>query len=84
MTPVPATAPAHLFGLEMFHLGFGRERGTRILIRWRQLSVFCKRMRHQRRGLRTCSKRGRAGGKSSGDLQKVSAFHDISLLVLGE
>jgi hypothetical protein len=35
-------------------------------------------MRRERRGLRSCSKRSRARGKSSGDFQKVSAFHDIS------
>jgi hypothetical protein len=39
------TAPAHLFGLQMFHLAAGGDSGTGILIRWRQRPVLCERMR---------------------------------------
>jgi hypothetical protein len=41
-------------------------------------------MRRKRRGLRARGERGRARGKSNGKFQKVSAFHDISSVVLGE
>ena len=38
-------------------------------------------MRRQRRGLRARGQRGGSGGKSNGELQKLAAFHDISLFV---
>jgi hypothetical protein len=66
----------------MFHFVPGGKRGTGVLIRRRQPSVFCERMRHKRRGLRTCSERSRARGKANGEFQKVAAFHDISLSCL--
>jgi hypothetical protein len=81
--PVPVMAPAHLFGPEAVDLAFGGDGGTGIFVRRRQPFIFCKRMRRQRRGLRARCKRGGSGRKSSGEFQKVAAFHDISLLVLG-
>jgi hypothetical protein len=36
-------------------------------------------MRRQRRGLRARDERSGSGRKSSGEFQKVAAFHDISL-----
>ena len=78
---VPVVMPADLLGLEMLDLGLGRDRGTNILIRWRLPLIRAKRMRRQRRGLRTRGQRGGPGGKSNGELQKVTAFHDISLFV---
>jgi len=41
-------------------------------------------MRRQWCCLRACGQRGRAGGKSKSDFQKMAAFHDISLFVDGE
>jgi hypothetical protein len=67
--------------LQMFHLVPGSDSGTGILVRRRQPSVFCKRVRHKRRGLRAGSERGSARGKSKGEFEKVAAFHDISLFV---
>lgn len=74
-------SPADLFGLEMLDLSLGRDGGMNILIRWRQPFIYAKRMRRQRRGLRARGQRGGSGGKSNGELQKVTAFHDISLFV---
>ena len=83
-TPAPVTTPAHLFGLQVFHFLPGGKRGTRLLIRRRQPSVLCERMRRKRRGLRARSQRGSARGKPKGELQKVAAFHDISSVVHGK
>src|ERR1700687_50747 len=84
-SPVPVvTTPAHRFGLEAAHFVIGSNSRTGILIRRSQPAVFCKRMRRKRRGLRTCSERCGAGGNSKGEFQKVTAFHDIFLLVQGE
>ncbi len=47
--------------------------------------ILAKRTRRQRRGLRARGQRGGPGGssgKSNGKLQKVAAFHDVSLFVL--
>ena len=80
--PAPTTtAPAHLFRLQMFHLVAGGDSGTGILVRRRQPSVLCERLRHKRccpcaRGQR-CS----ACSKSNGQFQKMAAFHDIFLSV---
>jgi hypothetical protein len=41
-------------------------------------------MRRKRRGLRARGERGGARGKSNGEFQKVSAFHDIFSAVHGE
>ena len=80
--PVPVVSPAYLFGLQMLNLRLRRDGGMNILARWRQPFISAKRMRRQRRGLRARGQRGGAGGKSNGKLQKVAAFHDISLFVL--
>src|SRR6266704_6572716 len=80
-TPAPATAPAHLFGLQMFHLVPGGDSRTGILVRRRQRSAFCERMRHKRCCPRTRGQCGGARGKSKGQFQKVAAFHDIFLSV---
>jgi len=76
--PVPVP-PADLLGLEMLDLSLGRDGGTNILIRGRLLLIRTKRMRRQRCGLRARGQRGGPGGKSNGELQKVAAFHGISL-----
>ena len=78
---VTAAAPAHLVRREMFHLLRGGQRGTGSFIRRRQPSVFCERMRCKWRGPRARGQRGRARGKSKSELQKMAAFHDISLSV---
>lgn len=78
--PVPVS-PADLFGLEMLDLSLGRDGGMNILIRWRQPFIYAKRMRRQRRGLGARGQRGGSGGKSNDELQKMAAFHDISLFV---
>ena len=74
-------SPAYLLGLEMLHLGLGRDRRMNILICWRQPFIRAKRMRRQRRGPRGRGQRGGSGGKPNGELQKVAALHDISLFV---
>ena len=84
-SPMPVmTTPAHLFGLEAAHFVIGGNGRTSILIRRPQPAVFCKRKWRKRHGLRTCSKRCGARGNSKGEFQKVTAFHDIFLLVQGE
>src|ERR1700694_2820041 len=84
-SPVPVmTTPAHRFGLEAIHFLIGGNGRTGILIRRPQPPVFCERMWHKRGGLRTRSQRGSARGNSKGEFQKVTAFHDIFLLVQGE
>ena len=74
-----ATPPAHLFGRQTIDLVTGRHRRTRILISRRQLSRFSERLRHQGYCLRARGQRRRTGGKSKGEFQKMTAFHDISL-----
>jgi hypothetical protein len=49
-----------------------------ILVRG-QRSIRHKRMKREWRGSRARSERGRTGGKSKSDFQKMTAFHDISL-----
>jgi hypothetical protein len=44
----------------------------------RQPSIRDKRMQGQWRCVRGGSHRGRSGGKSNSDFQKMAAFHDIS------
>ena len=82
-TPVPVVpmpVPADLFRLEALHLALAGHGGTGRFIYRRQLSAFCQRLRRQRRGLGAGSQRGGSGRKSKGDFQKMTAFHDISLL----
>jgi hypothetical protein len=74
-------SPVDLLGLEMLDLSLGRNRRMNILIFWRQPLISAKRVRRQRRRLRARGQRGGSGGKSNGELQKVAAFHDISLFV---
>jgi hypothetical protein len=69
------------FGLQMLHLVPVGDGGTGILVRRRQRSVLCERMRHQRCCPRTRGECGGARGKSKGQFQKVAAFHDIFLSV---
>jgi hypothetical protein len=82
--PVPAATPPHFFGLEAVDILLGGDRRAGLCIRRRQSSVFCERMRRQRRCLRARSQSRGAGGESKGEFQKVAAFHDISLFVDGE
>ena len=79
--PPAPTSPPHLFGLQMFYLVTGSDSGTGILVRWRQPSVLCERMRHQRCCPCTGGECGGACSKSKGQFQKVAAFHDIFLSV---
>jgi hypothetical protein len=86
-TPTPVTSvptPPDLFGLQTFHLGLAGHRRLGIVSRRRQPPVFRKRLRQQRRRLRTGGERRSAGGKSKGDFDKVTAFHDIFLFMHGE
>ena len=78
--PVPVS-PADLFGLEMLDLSLGRDRRMNILICGRLLLISAKRKRRQRCCLGARGQRGGSGGKSNGELQKMTAFHDISLFV---
>ena len=78
--PVPVS-PADLLGLEMLDLSLGRDRGMNILICVRLLLISAKRKRRQRCCLGARGQRGGSGGKSNGELQKMTAFHDISLFV---
>ena len=79
--PPAPTSPPHLFGLQMFYLVTGSDSGTGILVRRRQPSVLCERMRHQRCCPCTGGECGGACSKSKGQFQKVAAFHDIFLSV---
>jgi hypothetical protein len=72
-----AAAPAHFFRREAIDLLARRDGGLGIRIDG-QFGVVGERRRHQRRGLRARCKRDAARGKSKGEFQKVSAFHDIS------
>jgi hypothetical protein len=63
----------------MLDLSLGRDGGMNILIRGRLKLIRAKRMRRQRCCVRARGQRGGSGGKSDGELQKVAAFHDISL-----
>ena len=80
---VPVMSPTHLLGRKALDLGFGCDGGMKVFARRRRTFVFRKRqLRRKRRGLCACSQRGGAGGasgKSNGQFQKVTAFHDISL-----
>jgi hypothetical protein len=91
-TPTPTTSappapmsstpsPSYFFGLQMLHLVPVSDGGTGILVRRRQRSVLCERMRHQRCCPCTRGECGGARGKSKGQFQKVAAFHDIFLSV---
>src|SRR5665811_2533840 len=80
MAAAPVPVPADLFRLEALHLALAGHGGTGRFIYRRQLCAFCQRLRRQRRGLGAGSQRGGSGRKSKGDFQKMTAFHDISLL----
>lgn len=78
-------SPADLFRPEIRNLRLGRDSAMNIRIRRRRMFILAKRTRRQRRGLRARGQRGGPGGssgKSNGKLQKVAAFHDVSLFVL--
>jgi hypothetical protein len=81
--PVPVMSPTHLLGRKTLDFGFGCDSGMKVFARGRRTFIFRKRqLRRQRRGLCARGKRsgaGGAGGKSNGEFQKVTAFHDISL-----
>src|SRR5213080_530737 len=79
--PPAPTSPPHLFRLQMIYLVTGSDSGTGILVRRRQPSVLCERMRHQRCCPCTGGECGGACSKSKGQFQKVAAFHDIFLSV---
>jgi hypothetical protein len=73
------SVPPHLFGLQVFHLIARGDGGTGILIRRRQPSVLCERMRQKRCCPCTRGECGGTRGKSKGEFQKMAAFHDIFL-----
>jgi hypothetical protein len=75
-TPMPATVPADLFGLEMLDLVPADDGG--LGLNGRQPSVFHERMRRQRCRLRARSKRCGACNESEANFQKVTTFHDFS------
>lgn len=80
--PAPVVAPAHLLGLEPVDFVAGCDGGMKVFVGGRQVSTRCQRKRRQRRGLRARGQRGRAGGHTESEFQKVAAFHDISLFLL--
>jgi hypothetical protein len=80
MMPVPVVTPPHFFGLQLLHLGLGGDGGSGDLIRGRQPSVFRKRLRRKRCGLRSARDGGGSRSYANGKFKKVAAFHDISPL----
>jgi hypothetical protein len=62
----------------MFHLVARGDSGAGILVRRRQRSVVCERLRHKQCCLCTRGQRGSARDNSKGKFQKMAAFHDIS------
>ena len=81
--PVPVMTPAHFFGFEVIDIVLRDHRRFRALAA-RRSQTLRRRNRRQRSGIRARSKYGRTSGKSNGDFQKVTAFHDIFLLVHDE
>jgi hypothetical protein len=79
--PMPVMSPAHLFRLEAVHLIGSDVSMTDVPFGQRQ-SALRERMRRKRCGLRTRSQGYCTRNKSKAEFQKVSAFHDISLLVM--
>jgi hypothetical protein len=77
-------SPADLFRPEILNLCLARDRGMNILDRRRRPFIQAERTRRQRRSLRARGQRSGPGGNSNGKLQKVAAFHNVSLLVFGE
>ena len=83
MTPVPmpvpvVVMPAHLLGLEAIDLFLGAHRGFGVSARrGRQGRLGAD--RRQRRRLRTRRQRRSTGGKTEGNFNKVTTFHDIFL-----
>jgi hypothetical protein len=77
VTPVPVVSPTDLFGLEVIDIVLRRDRGFCGFAAPRLEALFrCN--RRQRRGLRARSNCCSARGKSKGEFQKVTAFHDFS------
>jgi hypothetical protein len=76
-SPVPVMTPPHLFGRQMIDFILGNHGGFRAFTARRRETLW-RQNRRQWRGLRARSQRGRAGGQSKGEFQKVAAFHDIS------
>ena len=81
---VPVVPPVDLFRPEILNLCFARDSGMNILDSGRRPFVYAERPRRHRRGLRARGQRSGPGGNSNGKLQKVAAFHNVSLLVFGE
>lgn len=81
-TMVMAAAPVHLLGRQPINL-FAADNGRLHLFVVRHETAFlAQRLRRQRGGGRTCRKCGRTRCHSKCNLQKVSALHDIFLVVL--
>jgi hypothetical protein len=76
---MPVVTPADLFRLETIDLVLRNHGGLRA-VAVRRHQALLRRNRRQRRGLHACGKRGRACDKSKGEFQKVTAFHEISLV----
>jgi hypothetical protein len=80
---VPVMSPVYLFGLDALDIvlrDHGRFRG----VATRRRKTPLRRNRRQWCCFRARSQCCGARGEANGDSQKVAAFHDISLLVVGE
>jgi len=81
---VPVVSPANLFRPEILNLCLARHSGMNVLDSRRQPLISAERTRRQRRRLRARGQRSGSSGNSSDKLQKLAAFHNVSLLVFGE
>jgi hypothetical protein len=81
---VPVVSPANLFRPEILNLCLARDSGMSILESGQRPFIYAERTRRQRRGLRARGQRSGSSGNSSDKLQKLAAFHNVSLLVFGE
>ncbi len=80
-TPATAASPSDFFRFQMIDIVLRDDGGLRAgfsALPARRRETFRRHDGRQRRSLRTCGKRGSARGKSKGEFQKVTAFHDIS------
>jgi hypothetical protein len=75
MPPVP---PANFFRLKVIRFFRGGDRRTDIFVYGRQPPLLRKRLRQQRRSLRTRSQHCRTGGQTKSNFYEVAAFHDVS------
>jgi hypothetical protein len=75
---MPAEMPANFLGFQPFRLvGASHGRTSVLAAGWQPF--IRKRLRHERRGLGACGKRGGTRGNAKSEFEKVTAFHIISL-----